>query len=185
MFVGVQPARAEAHIAESFGEIFPPSQTGGDAAAPPPDLAAAQTIEKGHGRIETRRIAVSAEVIPHLAWPGAAQVARIERERRIGDKVSVEVAYLVTSLTKGQAGPERLLRLARAHWGIENQLHYVRDVSMDEDRCGVAPAPARSPRCAISSSISSGPAAYPCARPAKTSARTAPRSSPSSPDEFF
>ena len=60
---------------------------------------------------------------------------RIERERRIGDKVSVEVAYLVTSLTKAKAGPDRLLEIARAHWGIENQLHYVRDVSMDEDRC--------------------------------------------------
>ncbi|MGC2779183.1 MAG: ISAs1 family transposase [Bradyrhizobium sp.] len=82
-------------------------------------------------------MAVSAEVIPHLAWPGAAQVARIERERRIGDKVSAEVVYLVTSLTAAQAGPERLLHLARAHWGIENQLHYVRDVSMDEDRCRV------------------------------------------------
>ncbi|MGZ8409396.1 MAG: ISAs1 family transposase [Hyphomicrobium sp.] len=82
-------------------------------------------------------MAVSAEVVPHLEWPGAAQVARIERERRIGDKVSTEIAYIVTSLTAAQAGPERLLGLARAHWGIENQLHYVRDVSMEEDRCRV------------------------------------------------
>ena len=42
---------------------------------------------------------------------------------------------LVTSLTKAKAGPDRLLEIARARWGIENQLHYVRDVSMDEDRC--------------------------------------------------
>ena len=95
----------------------------------------AQTVEKGHGRIETRRIAVSAEVVEHLGWPGAAQVARIRRERRIGDKVSVEIAYVVTSLTVAEAGPERLLELVRARWGIENRLHYVRDVSMDEDRC--------------------------------------------------
>ena len=64
-------------------------------------------------------------------------MARIERERRIGDRISAEVAYLVTSLTAAKAGPERLLQLARAHWGIENQLHYVRDVSMEEDRCRV------------------------------------------------
>jgi predicted transposase YbfD/YdcC len=132
-----QPARAESRHSPRASAIFPPSRTGDASSAPPPDLAAARTIEKSHGRIETRSIAVSAEVVPHLAWPGAAQVARIERERRIGNKVSAEVAYLVTSLTAAQAGPERLLDLARAHWGIENQLHYVRDVSMDEDRCRV------------------------------------------------
>ena len=140
-------------------------QRDGDApAAPPPDLAAARTVEKSHGRIETRSIAVSAEVVPHLVWPGAAQVARIERERQIGDKASVEIAYLVTSLTAEKAGPERLLALARAHWAIENQLHYVRDVSMDEDRCRVRAGAARSPPCAISSSVSSELAACPCAK---------------------
>jgi hypothetical protein len=80
---------------------------------------------------------VSAEVVAHLDWPGAAQVARIERTRRIGDKISIEVAYIVTSLTAAQAGPTRLLELARDHWAIENRLHWVRDVSMDEDRCRV------------------------------------------------
>ena len=101
----------------------------------PPDIARAETVEKGHGRIETRRIMVSAEVIAHLGWPAAAQVARIWRERRIGTTVSTEVAYFVTSLPASKAGPDRLLALVRAHWGIENRLHHVRDVSMDEDRC--------------------------------------------------
>jgi hypothetical protein len=100
-------------------------------------VSRAETLEKGHGRIETRRIMVSAEVVPHLEWPGAAQVARIWRERRIGDKVSAEVAYVVTSLPASEAGPDRLLALVRAHWGIENRLHHVRDVAMDEDRCRV------------------------------------------------
>ncbi len=76
-------------------------------------------------------------MVPHLDWPGAGQVARIERSRRIGDKVSTEVAYIVTSLTAAEAGPARLLELARAHWAIENKLHWVRDVSMNEDRCRV------------------------------------------------
>ena len=100
-------------------------------------MSRAETLEKAHGRIETRRIMVSAEVIEHLEWPGAAQVARIWRERRIGDKVSTEVAYIVTSLPPSKAGPDRLLALVCAHWGIENRLHHVRDVSMDEDRCSV------------------------------------------------
>jgi hypothetical protein len=107
------------------------------AAAPPPDLAKAATVEKEHGRIETRTIMASAEVVPHLQWPGAAQVARIERTREIGGKTSVDVAYIVTSLPAAQAAPERLLALSRGHWGIENKLHWVRDVSMHEDRCRV------------------------------------------------
>ena len=72
--------------------------------------------------------------MPYLGWPGAAQVARIWRQRRIGDKVSTEVAYIVTSLDAPAASPARLLALVRAHWAIENRLHYVRDVSMEEDR---------------------------------------------------
>ena len=100
-------------------------------------MSRAETFDKGHGRVETRRIMASAEVVPHLEWPGAARVARIWRERRIGDKVSTEVAYFVTSLSPAEAGPDRLLALVRAHWGIENRLHHVRDVSMDEDRCRV------------------------------------------------
>jgi len=76
-------------------------------------------------------------VIPHLEWPGAAQVARIERTRETGGKVSTETVYLITSLTAAEAGPERLLELSRTHWAIENRLHYVRDVTFNEDRCRV------------------------------------------------
>ena len=94
-------------------------------------------MEKGHGRIETRKIAVSREVVPYLAWPGLAQVARIERRREIARKASTEIVYLITSLPPEAASPQRLLRLARDHWGIENRLHYVRDVAFAEDRCRV------------------------------------------------
>ena len=102
---------------------------------PPDAQTTPATVEKGHGRIETRGIITSAEVVPYLEWPGAAQVARIWRERRIGDKVSTEIAYIVTSLDAAEAPPACLAALVRAHWGIENRLHHVRDVSMDEDRC--------------------------------------------------
>lgn len=76
-------------------------------------------------------------MVPHLDWPGAAQVARIQRTRQIGDRVSTEVAYVVTSLSIAEAGPARLLALSRGHWAIENKLHWVRDVTMKEDRCRV------------------------------------------------
>lgn len=114
--------------------IFPPCE---GAADPPLDLRKAETFDKGHGRFETRRATSSAEVVQHLAWPGAAQVLRIERTRDIKGKSSIEIAYYVTSLSPAAAGPEHLLALARAHWAIENKLHWRRDVSMNEDRCRV------------------------------------------------
>lgn len=46
-----------------------------------------------------------------------------------------EQVYLITSLPPAQANPARLLELNRHHWGIENRLHYVRDMAFDEDRC--------------------------------------------------
>ena len=75
--------------------------------------------------------------MPHLDWPGLGQIARLERTRQTGGKASTEVVYLITSLPPDAAGPERLLALVRDHWAIENKLHYVRDVSMNEDRCRV------------------------------------------------
>ncbi len=51
-----------------------------------------------------------------------------------GELISVETAFFITSLSAERAGPERLAELVRGHWGIENRLHYVRDVTFDEDR---------------------------------------------------
>jgi len=72
----------------------------------------------------------------HLApsWPGLAQVCRITRERIVRGKASSETVYAITSLTADQAGPARLLALSREHWGIENKLHHVRDVTCREDQ---------------------------------------------------
>ena len=72
----------------------------------------------------------------HLApsWPGLAQVCRITRERIVRGKASSEIVYAITSLTAEQAGAARLLALSREHWGIENKLHHVRDVTCREDQ---------------------------------------------------
>lgn len=50
------------------------------------------------------------------------------------DKQHTETVYGVTSLSPDKADPARLLNLARGHWAIENRLHWVRDVTFDEDR---------------------------------------------------
>lgn len=49
----------------------------------------------------------------------------------------MENAYGVTSLTKSMGSPQRILELNRGHWEIENRLHYVRDVTYNEDQCRV------------------------------------------------
>ena len=69
--------------------------------------------------------------------PRVSQSPLVERRREIARKASTEIVYLITSLPPEAASPQRLLRLARDHWGIENRLHYVRDVAFAEDRCRV------------------------------------------------
>ena len=100
-----------------------------------------ETLDKAHGRIERRRGAVVD--LSGTEWDGYAnlhgrrQALRIEREREVlkTAKRSIEVTYSLTSLGADRAGPEELLALVRNHWHIENRLHYVRDVTYDEDRC--------------------------------------------------
>ncbi len=101
---------------------------------------------KGHGRIETRTVQV-APVPDNLPdFPHVAQVVRIIREvddAKTNTARSTEVAYAITSYAKEQAGRKALAAAARGHWGIENGLHWVRDVTMHEDaskvRSGSAP----------------------------------------------
>ena len=110
---------------------------------PASDVECAQTVGKEHGRIETRHIAVSHEVVPSLDWPHVAQVCRIARTRESKGKISHEVVYAITSLPRTQTSPEALLALVRDHWSVENRLHWRRDVVLREDasqiRSGAAP----------------------------------------------
>jgi predicted transposase YbfD/YdcC len=92
-------------------------------------------VRKGHGRIEKRTLLVSTELNDYLDWPHVAQVFRLEREvwhaKYQGWKR--QVVYGLTSLRPEKASPEKLLALSRSYWGIENGLHYRRDVTLHED----------------------------------------------------
>jgi len=93
-----------------------------------------------HGdRIEERHLVVSAALAGYTDWPGLQQVMRLER-RTLNKQKQIprhEIAYGVTSLSPERASPDQLLKLWREHWHIENKLHYVRDVTFDEDRSQV------------------------------------------------
>jgi hypothetical protein len=111
----------------------------------PPDLKRAETVEKGHGRIETRRIQVRTRLPSRLdqQWPGLTAICRIERLRELKDSCSHQVIYAITSLAPDKLDPAALLQLSRDHWAIENCLFHVRDVTFREDasrvRSGSAP----------------------------------------------
>jgi hypothetical protein len=95
-----------------------------------------QTVDKGHGRIETRCIRTSTALNGYLDFPYCGQVFRLERERIIvkTGKVERETVHGIASLTTDKADPARVLSLNREHWSIENRSHYVRDMAYDEDR---------------------------------------------------
>lgn len=92
--------------------------------------------EKEHGRI-TRRALKVIQAPAGLGFPGAAQIAQLRRTVTRGTKKTVEVVYLITSASLPAASPARIAAWTRGHWGVENRLHWVRDVTFDEDRSQV------------------------------------------------
>ena len=99
----------------------------------------AQASQEGrHGdRWEHRRLWASTAMNDYLDWPGLGQVCCVERVRRHKGKETVERAYAITSLPPERADAARLLEIWRGHWGIENRLHWVRDVIFGEDQSQV------------------------------------------------
>lgn len=98
-----------------------------------PAEGADEQVDAGHGRIETRR----AEVLHDVGWlaeahdwPGLACVGRITASREIERKTATAVRYYIASRPLAAAA---LNGLVRGHWGIENSLHWVLDVVMNED----------------------------------------------------
>ncbi len=101
-----------------------------------PEPQAVQTSKHGD-RVERRVLWVSSMLVGYSDWPHLAQVCRLERHVTRHGRVSREIAYAVTSLPAYEATPQQLLAYWRGHWGIENRLRWVRDVTFDEDRCQV------------------------------------------------
>lgn len=82
---------------------------------------------------------VAVEVSPEeVDFPHAAQLFAVKRHSVLADgSEREETAYSITSLDPSRADERRLGDLLQGHWGIENRLHYPRDVSFNEDRCRI------------------------------------------------
>ncbi len=89
--------------------------------------------------MEVRSLWTSAEQRGYLDFPHAAQVFTIRREvtEMVSQKYRREIVQGLSSLPAERASPARLLALSRGQWTIENRLHWVRDVTFDEDRSRV------------------------------------------------
>lgn len=98
------------------------------------DYREATTVNKGHGRIEERVAIASNDLAGYSRWPGLAQVVQLRRTWEYKGVTKSATRYLVTSLPPEEASIQRLMQIRRGHWGIENSLHYVKDVTMGEDR---------------------------------------------------
>ena len=102
---------------------------------PPKDFRSATMTNKGHGRIEVRTLTTSSQLNDFLDWPFLQQVFKLERSVTIQKtgQTRHEIIYGITSLSAEQASPKQILNMLRSYWGIENGLHYRRDVTLHED----------------------------------------------------
>lgn len=96
-----------------------------------------ETVDKDHGRLEIRRYWISDQIgwfADRAQWEKLRTVAMVEAERHVAGQVSVERRFYLCSLPPDA---KLLAHAVRSHWGIENQLHWVLDVQMNEDQCRV------------------------------------------------
>jgi predicted transposase YbfD/YdcC len=96
-------------------------------------VPAVTRTDRGHGRRATRTIKV-VDVPAWIEFSGAVQVAQLRRTVTRKGRRTVEIVYLITSADAASAPPAVLATWVQSHWQIENRLHWVRDVTFDEDR---------------------------------------------------
>lgn len=134
------PVKAnQAKLLQAIAEVFVPSPVTAGHSRQVLAETYSETITSGHGRIEHRYLTLSSQLNDYLDWPHLGQVFRLQRvvQRQKTGKITYQVVFGITSLSAQDCSPERLMKLVRQHWHIENRLHYVRDVTFHEDACQI------------------------------------------------
>lgn len=105
------------------------------------DYAYVESTDGGHGRIETRKCWCSEQITdlePLSGWPGVEGIVRVDSTREYPDQdkpAETQTKYYITSCSaSSEADARHLLETSRSHWEVENKVHWVLDVAMDEDR---------------------------------------------------
>jgi predicted transposase YbfD/YdcC len=116
-------------------QFFKPAQRGSGWSYPQLPQTIAQSTNKGHGRLEKRTLTLMVDDEQFLDWPGLRQVFQLKRyvKHIRTEQETTEVIYGITSCTPKITTAEQLLLWTRQYWGIENGLHYRRDVTLHED----------------------------------------------------
>lgn len=102
----------------------------------------AQQINKGHGRIEKRTVSITHQLDGVPDFPGLQTLIRVDSERQVHRanimEVSTETRYYVASFSETA---EAFAHRIRGYWGVENKVHYVRDVTQGEDASRIRTLP--------------------------------------------
>ena len=101
-------------------------------------FSVASEYDKGHGRIETRQCTATEDIAwlreRHPRWKKLGSLIEIKSKREIKGEEAKETRYYISSL---RSPAEKLLNAVRQHWGVENKLHWVLDVSFNDDQCRI------------------------------------------------
>src|SRR5258708_2656375 len=102
---------------------------------PNQDWRKVEQTSKAPGRLETRTLSASAAAKTYLDWPFVQQALCLERRviKLSTREISTETVYGVTCLAPHPLDLTKVLQRWRGHWGIENRLHWVKDVVLKED----------------------------------------------------
>lgn len=91
-------------------------------------------VNKGHGRIEKRKVSTMQSEFNLPDWSSVQTVIKVESQRQTKYKTELETRYYISDLKET---PSIFSRRIRGYWGVENKVHYVRDVTFGEDKSRV------------------------------------------------
>lgn len=97
-----------------------------------------EQTNKGHGRIEKRTVSICSNLACIRDWPGLKTLIRVDSERETRYQVSYETRYYISSLT---ADAKEFYERIRGYWGVENKVHYPKDVTQGEDASRIRTSP--------------------------------------------